>query len=127
MSIYVNQDYAQPTAHLHRYSMRLDGFSSIQAGYNGGEMITKPLTFAGDNLFINFSTSAAGSIKIQFLDEARNPMVGYTFENCQELIGNEIKKRVTWNCIESLKSLTGERIRLHFKMKDADLYAIKFE
>jgi len=25
MSVFVNQDYAQPSAHLHRYSMRLDG------------------------------------------------------------------------------------------------------
>ena len=36
MSLYVNQDYAQPTAHLRRYSMRLDGFTSIAAPYTGG-------------------------------------------------------------------------------------------
>jgi len=127
MSIYVNQNYAQPTAHLHRYSMRLDGFSSVRAGYDEGEMITKPFTFSGDNLFINFSTSAVGSIKIQLLNETGEPKTGYTFENCRELIGNEIKKRVTWSNDDPLNSLTGERIRLHFKMKDADLFAIKFE
>jgi hypothetical protein len=38
MSIYVNQDYAQPTAHLRRYSLRLDGFASLSAPYGGGEM-----------------------------------------------------------------------------------------
>ena len=45
MSIYVNQDYAQPTAHLHRYSLRLDGFTSISAPYTGGEVITKLFYF----------------------------------------------------------------------------------
>ena len=45
MSIYVNQNYAQPTAHLRRYSMRLDGFGSIRADYDGGELLTRPLVF----------------------------------------------------------------------------------
>ncbi|HAH43770.1 MAG TPA: hypothetical protein DCM07_02740, partial [Planctomycetaceae bacterium] len=31
MSVYVNQDYAQQTAHLRRYSLRLDGFASLHA------------------------------------------------------------------------------------------------
>jgi hypothetical protein len=44
MSIYVNQEYAQPTAHLRRHSLRLDGFASVCAPYAGGEMITKPFT-----------------------------------------------------------------------------------
>lgn len=37
MSLYVNQDYAQPTAHVRRYSLRIDGFSSLSAGYEGGK------------------------------------------------------------------------------------------
>ncbi|MEZ4968987.1 MAG: hypothetical protein R2814_04870 [Flavobacteriaceae bacterium] len=31
MSLYVNQNYAQPTANLNRYSLRIDGFTSISA------------------------------------------------------------------------------------------------
>ncbi len=34
MSIYVNQDYAQPTAHLRRYALRLDGFASVHSSYD---------------------------------------------------------------------------------------------
>lgn len=64
MSLYVNQDYAQPTAHLRRYSMRLDGFASLHCGYAGGHAITKPLTFSGKELSLNFSTSAAGGVKV---------------------------------------------------------------
>ena len=30
MSLYVNQNYGQPTACLHRYSLRLDGFASVR-------------------------------------------------------------------------------------------------
>ena len=56
VSIYVNQDYAQPTAHLRRYSLRVDGFASLHGGYAGGHAITKPLVFAGRGLALNFST-----------------------------------------------------------------------
>src|SRR5690606_17228596 len=68
MSVYVNQNYAQPTAHLRRYSLRIDGFASVQAPYAGGELLTKPFTFTGKELSINFSTSAAGGIRFEFQD-----------------------------------------------------------
>lgn len=54
MSVYANQNYAQPTAHLHRYSLRLDGFASLRAPYEGGELVTKPVTFSGNQLFAEF-------------------------------------------------------------------------
>ena len=60
MSCYTNQDYAQPTSHLRRYSLRLDGFGSAHADYGGGELVTRPLVFAGNRLTLNFATSAAG-------------------------------------------------------------------
>lgn len=127
MSLYVNQDYAQPTAHLRRYSMRLDGFSSIKANYIGGEMITNPFTFTGDNLYINFATSAAGEIKVEILDDQDNVVDGFSKDDCQILIGNEIKKNVKWRSDQTVKELQGKVIKLRFFLKDADLYALKFE
>lgn len=127
MSIYVNQEYAQPTAHIRRYSLRLDGFSSIQAGYQGGEMTTKPFTFTGSTLSLNFSTSAAGEIKVQILDTNGEPIKGFELENCTALIGNEIKRNVIWNNSSSLEQLEGKAIKLQFLMKDANLYSIIFE
>ena len=50
MSLYVNQSYAQPTAHLRRYSLRLDGLAAVVAGYEGGELLTRPFTYEGDEL-----------------------------------------------------------------------------
>jgi hypothetical protein len=126
MSVYLNQDYAQPTAHLHRYAIRIDGFTSIHAPYKGGEMITKPIRFSGDKLVINFSTSAAGFVKVEILDLEGNPIKGFELENATELIGNEIEKTVSWSENFDLSKLNGKPIRLRFVMKDADLYSIKF-
>jgi len=127
MSVYVNQNYAQPTANLHRYSLRLDGFVSVTAPYKGGEMITKPFTFKGSMLQVNFNTSAAGSILVEVMDKEGRPLPGYSMKEAQPLIGNEISRNVYWNGDAGLKALEGKFIRLRFVMKDAHLYSIKFD
>lgn len=126
MSVYVNEDYAQPTAHLNRYSMRIDGFSSLQAPYAGGELLTKVFTFEGSSLEINYSTSAAGEIKIEIQDEKGNPVPGYELNNCQTIIGNEISRTVLWNGSEDVSKLATKKVRMKIVMKDANLYALKF-
>jgi hypothetical protein len=127
MSVYVNQDYAQPTAHLHRYSLRLDGFTSISAPYTGGELLTKPFTFSGRELEINYSTSAAGEIRFEIQDETGQPVPGFTMEDSQTIIGNEISRVVLWKGNGDLHSLASKAIRLRIRMKDADLFSIRFQ
>jgi hypothetical protein len=127
MSVYVNQNYGQPTSHLRRYSLRLDGFASVRAEYDGGEMITRPVTFKGSKIFVNFATSAYGGIKVELLDAAENkPIPGFALDDSMELIGNEVERAVTWKGGD-LTSLVGRPVRLRFVMKDADLYALRFE
>ncbi len=126
MSVYVNQDYAQPTAHLRRYSMRLDGFASVRAEYEGGEFVTQPLVFAGQQLAINFATSAAGGIRVEVIDAEGQPMAGYSLAEAREQIGNELQRIVSWQGGSDLKGLAGRPVRLRFVMRDADLYALRF-
>ncbi|WP_236973687.1 hypothetical protein [Membranihabitans maritimus] len=126
MSVYVNENYAQPTAHLKRYSMRLDGFASLEAGYNGGMVLTKPFTFEGKELEINYSTSAAGSVKIALLDEDGNEIPGFGMEDCQEIIGNEIARIVAWDNGTDVSVLAGKTIQIRMHLKDANVYAVKF-
>ena len=126
MSIYVNQDYAQPTAHLRRYSLRLDGFASVRAPYAGGTLVTKTFTFAGDTLELNFSTSAAGSIRVELQDEGGQPVPGFTLNDCVPLIGNEIARTVAWKGGKSLGQWRGKPVRLRFSLRDADLFSLRF-
>ncbi|HZZ42478.1 MAG TPA: hypothetical protein VFE58_06045 [Tepidisphaeraceae bacterium] len=125
MSVYVNQNYGQPTSHLRRYSMRLDGFASVHADYDGGEMRTKPLIFSGSKLFLNFATSAAGGMRVEVQDAEGHVIPGFALDDCHEVIGNEIERDVSWKG-GSLAGLAGKAVRLRFVMKDADLYAIRF-
>ena len=126
MSLYVNQNYGQPTSHLRRYSLRLDGFASVHAGYDGGEMVTKPLTFQGSKLVLNFATSAAGGVRVEVQRPDGTPIPGFALADCRELIGNEIERAVSF-AGGDLDALAGQAVRLRFVMKDADLYALRFQ
>ncbi len=127
MSVYVNHNYGQTTSHLRRYSLRLDGFTSIAAPYQGGEVITKIFTFSGSELEINYSTSAPGEIRFEFHDENGKPIPGFTLEDAQTIIGNEIARIVQWKNDKNLKELIGKKVRLRIVMKDANLYSIRFK
>lgn len=126
MSVYVNQDYAQPTAHLRRYSLRLDGFSSLSAGYAGGAVTTRPFIFSGRRLLINFATSAAGGILFELQDADGGPMPGFSLADCREQIGNEIERPVLWKSGSDVSALRGKPIRMKITLKDADLFSFRF-
>ncbi len=128
MAFYVNRNYGQDSAYLQRMILRTDGFAALHAPYAGGEMITKPFIFTGNQLVLNYSTSAAGSIWVEILGQDGKPVEGYTLADSDEIIGDEIARVVTWRGHHSdVSSLAGKPVRLHFKMKDADIFSLKFE
>lgn len=126
MSCYVNVDCAQPTAHLRRYSWRLDGFASVSAPYDGGELLTKTLTFAGDRLLLNSSTAAAGGVRVEVQEADGKPIPGFTLADSKELIGDDIERAASWKGGADLSKLAGRPVRLRFVLKEADLYALRF-
>lgn len=126
MSFYANQNYGQPTSHLRRYSLRLDGFACVRAGYDGGELLTRPLRFSGKELVLNFATSAGGSVRVEIQDENGRPVPGFSRDDATELVGNEIARAARWKSGTDLSALAGRPIRLRFELKDASLYALQF-
>ena len=61
LSLYAGENYwTGESSELRRYTLRLDGFVSVSAPMSGGELVTRPLTFGGNRLHLNFATSAAG-------------------------------------------------------------------
>lgn len=126
MSIYKQMHYAQPTSCLVRYRLRTDGFISVNAPFSGGEMLTRPLTFAGNRLAINFETGAAGGLRVELQDAGGHPIEGFSLADAVEQIGDDIDRVVTWKRQSNLRRLAGREVRLRFVMKDADLYALQF-
>jgi hypothetical protein len=126
MSFLVNRNYGQPTAYLRRYELRLDGFASAHAGFGGGELVTKSVVFGGSQLELNYSTSAAGSIRVELQDASGTPMAGFSLSDSHELIGDEIGRIYDWKGVRDLSAYRGKPVRLRFQLKDADLFSYRF-
>jgi hypothetical protein len=127
MSIYIQKNYGQPGARLDRYVLRWDGFASVHAGYGGGELLTRPVTWPARGearLIINYSTSAAGGIRVEVQDENRGPIPGFALSDCEEVIGDEIERIVGWKGGSDLSVLANRPLRLRFTLRDADLYSL---
>ncbi len=127
LAFYVSHNLGYPTAHLRRYTLRLDGFASINAPFDGGELITRPMVFAGERLAINAATSAAGSVRIEIQDWQGRPIAGFAAEDCDEMIGDQIERVVRWRGSDNLAAFAGRPIRLRVRLEDADLYSFRFE
>ncbi len=127
LSIYSNERYYKDLgAKTRRYTYRIDGFVSVRAPLSGGEFVTKSLIFSGKELFINFSTSAAGSIRVEIQDAKGNTLKGFGIADSAEIYGDEIEYCVTWKDSGDLSKLAGRAVRLRFVMRDADLYSLRF-
>jgi hypothetical protein len=126
LSIYSSEGYYVGPCSMRRFTIRLDGFVSVNAGYSGGEMITRPLIFDGRHLLMNYSTSAAGSIRVEVHDADGKPIPGYALADCPEMYGDSVAEAVAWKGGNDMGKLAGKPVRLRFVLKDADLYAIQF-
>ncbi len=126
LSIYWVENYRHPGCRFQRGSVRVDGFVSLNTEFEGGEFTTRPLTFEGKELVINYSTSAVGSVQVEIQDAQGAPIDGFTLAQCPEIFGDDIARVVSWEGGSDVSALAGQPVRLRFVMKDADLYSIQF-
>ena len=126
LTMYVCENLKTPGVHVRRYTLRPDGFVSVNAGYAGGEVTTRPFVFEGDQLELNYSTSAVGTLRVEIQDANGNAIPGYGLDDCPEMFADEIEGVVRWQQGGDVGRLAGSPIRLRFSLNDADLYAFKF-
>ncbi len=121
LSFLAVENYRTNLVNWRRYTMRLDGFVSWYSKYTGGEILTKPFTFKGNELELNFETGAMGTLIVTVCDENGNEIDGY--KTC-EMFGDTVGRPAVFQ--KELKELEGKPIRLKFYHKDCDLYSFKF-
>jgi len=116
-----------PTRAISRVVLRRDGFVSVYAPYTGGEFTTPLLRFKGERLQLNVDTSSSGELRVAILDEQGKPIPNYSLNDCDLVhTANEVGRVVKWNGSSSVKKLADKPVRLHFVMRDVNLYAFQF-
>ena len=127
LSMVFQELHKSEESRFRRCSLRLDGFVSVHAPYNGwSEFVTPPLRFDGCALELNYSTSGGGGIYVELQDEAGLSIPGYALEDCSEVFGDRTGGDVTWKDGPDLGSLANRPIRMRVRMRDADLFAFRF-
>lgn len=127
LSLYATESYfTGRDSRLRRYSLRLDGFASIHAKAQPGEVVTKPLRFSGRELSLNVATSAAGMVRVEMTTAEGVPIAGFTREECDPIYGDALDRRVSWRGNTSVASLVDTPVRLRFVMQEADVYSLVF-
>jgi hypothetical protein len=126
MMCFVSRHYMQDSWHIERLLLRLDGFASVNAPWAGGEMLTKPFVFSGNQLEINSRTSAAGSVRAELQNADGSVIPGYRIDDCVEIIGDEITHTVAWTGGADVGQLAGRPVRLRWVLRDADLFSLRF-
>ncbi len=109
-----------------RFVLRTDGFTSVHAGADVGELLTRPLRFTGKELVINYSTSAGGSVRVEVQDESGKAIPGFTLADSRNLVGDAIEQPASWKQGSDVSSLPGQTVRLRFVMQEADVFSLQF-
>jgi hypothetical protein len=123
LSLYATESYfTMPDARLRRYTLRMDGFSSVFAPLSGGELITKSFRFTGDRLLVNFATSAGGSVRIELQDVNGKPLPGRALQDSQVLYGDHVE----YVAATGLQNLSTQPVRMRIEVKDSDVYSFRF-
>ena len=111
---------------LWQAKQRLDGFVSVDAGPDGGWLVTPPIEFAGNRLRLNIDCGAMGEAWVELQDEMGTPLPGYTFEDAVSVDRNGVAQEVWWRGGPNLGSLAGRPVRMRITMRSAKLYAFQF-
>ncbi|MFP4250246.1 MAG: hypothetical protein ACLFU7_11345 [Armatimonadota bacterium] len=126
LSVYWTEHYRHPTMRLRRGTIRTDGFVSVHAGGEQGEILTRPLVFTGERLVVNYATDAVGWLRFELCEVDGTPIDGFSMVDSEMLFGNEIAHEVAWRSEGDLSALAGQPVRLRVRLENADLYSLRF-
>ena len=80
----------------------------------------------GNQLRVNLSTSAVGSLRVEIRDTDNRPLPGFGLRQCPPLFADDIDLPVHWRSGTSVAALADRPVRLRFVLHDADLCAFRF-
>jgi len=105
-------------------TLRADGFASLNASFDGGEVITTPWEIEGGELVLNAKCDY-GEIRVELLDEGDHPLPGYSLADCLPVRGDGTDLKARWKERSDLSGAAGQTARLHLHLKNARLYSYR--
>ena len=107
--------------------LRRDGFASLNAGGNPGQVMTRPLTFKGKSLFVNAEVAEDGWVRAGLWSRDSQPVSGYGFEDATPLMKATTRGRMAWKSKNDLAPPGDDHLRIMFQLRHAKLYSFWIE
>ena len=101
-------------------TLRLDGFVSLKAGKEGGQVTTKTLELS-DSLTVN--ADVRGELRVEIVGEQGRAIKGFSETDCDPIRSDSTNHVVTWNGKSNLRALRKKPVRLKFIMRDGNLFS----
>ena len=101
--------------------LRRDGFVSLDASFDGGHIVTKPLKLPSANVFLNVKADY-GRIAMEAAD-----IDGVILAKSIPLAEDSVRAKVRWTDEAGLDALTDRPVRLRLHLENAKLYALWVE
>ena len=114
---------------ISRAVLRLDGYTSMDAGPAGGTLVTNPVIFAGDRMVLNVRTKPGGSVTVELCNPETVDAQGLpedVYCESRPITGDSTAAAVKWKGGFDIRTLAGKPILMQFRMRDAKLYAFQF-
>ncbi|MFT5855342.1 MAG: hypothetical protein ACI8XO_002593, partial [Verrucomicrobiales bacterium] len=94
------------------------GFVALRAGAEGGQVTTRLLEYSGKKLLLNYVVRQGGTLSLEVIDQA-----GAVIGRSQPLAGDVIDTAIEWLVDPGLSQGV---VQLRFKLKQADLFSLRF-
>jgi hypothetical protein len=101
-------------------TLRVDGFASMNASFDGGTITTRPYFLGGSRILLNVK-SDYGKVLVELLDEGDRPMRGFTKEDCRPIQTDSCGIEVQWKGDPA--ELAERPVKLKFHLYNARLYS----
>jgi hypothetical protein len=83
--------------------------------------------FRGVQLVLNVNTGALGEVQVEIQDENGSPIPGFSLAESDIIHStNQVSRPVSWTGSTAVDKLAGKPVRLHFVLRNADIYAFQF-
>lgn len=103
-------------------TLRRDGFASLDAGEEEGELVTRPVTFTGEHLFVNVD-ARNGALRVEVLDEDGATIPGFSADQCVPVTVDSTRHRVVWEGEGGLGTLARRPLSFRFRLRHGSLYS----
>src|SRR5262249_26019551 len=105
-------------------TLRLDGFASLDASYDGGRVTTRPFRTHGRQLRVN-AKADCGRLRVEVLDRSGQALAGFGRDDCREMQDDSVDEPMGWKEDATLAMLKDRPIRLRLHLENVRLYAYR--